>query len=572
MNYKIIIVLLFCIFSAFSETIISDSTTLAGVWTKANSPYVIKRTYLRIGKLTIEPGVTIQLDSSGHELSCDTLNAAGTVSDSILFISNGSSIKGITIYGQTNKTGYVRFQYCRFENVNVFKLGIQSIEFQNSSINSINSRVEVNGGNITINNSVFENYSMHFLSSPVSITGSKMIYNDSSNKFASITMDRCTTVVLSGNLISGYGNKGQDGCLSILEAKTDINNCIFSNNLSGIFLLQGDFVSINNNSIHDNLGNLKINQISYVNIYNNKIYRNFSSAYGGGITLNSKIKKAIIVNNLISNNMAKEHGGGIFTSSSDLDVDTVILAGNVIVNNRSNNEGGGCYLQAKHMQFTNNTIACNHAAAGGGLFFRNNCSVTNSIIYHNTSDSTTHQIVFDFKDSIPSYTPSIENCDIQGGISGVAGLVFPYAEIFVNYTGVYNNNINADPLFVNGSVGSDTTYNGIASDWRISKLSPCVDKGNNSFYGPEFSQIDFWDLKRIFNNYIDIGANEYNNDDEVKMKHVYNPTIQQMALKNCRYFDLLGRNNQFKKINKISKMVISKYGQQYKPLIFLQSE
>src|SRR6185369_16809986 len=67
-------------------------------WTKANSPYIVTDTIVVFPgvTLTIEPGVTVKFENKKFiEIRQGTLNAAGTVTDSITITSNSlTPVKG----------------------------------------------------------------------------------------------------------------------------------------------------------------------------------------------------------------------------------------------------------------------------------------------------------------------------------------------------------------------------------------------------------------------------------------------------------------------------------------------
>ena len=72
-------------------------------------------------------------------------------------------------------------------------------------------------------------------------------------------------------------------------------------------------------------------------------------------------------------------------------------------------------------------------------------------------------------------------------------------------------NINSDPLFVNPTAGSDTTYNALEADWTLSACSPAVNAGNDSI---ATYSLDLAGNARKFNR-VDMGAYEMKFDNSI---------------------------------------------------------
>ncbi len=161
-----------------------------------------------------------------------------------------------------------------------------------------------------------------------------------------------------------------------------------------------------------------------------------SGAGGGGIRFGDGNPR--ILNNVIMYNKGF-YGAGVVVNYSGC-----IMKNNLIFGNYgAANYGSGAGIWINNNNGTtpkiieNNTIVNNNASAGTGgvysggsyIFLRNNIIWGNSLI----------QI---------SGNPSVNYCDVQGGFSG-------------------SGNLNTDPLF------SDSNY-------VLSALSPCIDKGDSS--------------------------------------------------------------------------------------------
>jgi hypothetical protein len=114
--------------------------------------------------------------------------------------------------------------------------------------------------------------------------------------------------------------------------------------------------------------------------------------------------------------------------------------------------------------------------------------VRNNVIYGNSSvNGGGYQVYLNNN----SCNPDFYYCDIQGGLSGFGGS-------YTDYTGDYENNISADPVFVN--TGNDPC--------QIGSSSPCINLGDPSTTTSQTGDHDLAGNPRIRNGRIDIGAYE----------------------------------------------------------------
>ncbi|MBI4648904.1 MAG: T9SS type A sorting domain-containing protein, partial [Bacteroidia bacterium] len=149
---------------------------------------------------------------------------------------------------------------------------------------------------------------------------------------------------------------------------------------------------------------------------------------------------------------------------------------------------------------TNNTISNNAANNGGALGCQYNSDpiLYNSILWGNTATVSGPQVFLNDEDSDPNFY----YCNVQDGTAA-----FGLNNCF--YTGIYENNIEADPLFVAPSAGSGTGYDGVSADWSLQAGSPCIDAGTPDTTGLNLPATDIAGNPRIINGRIDIGAYEY---------------------------------------------------------------
>lgn len=212
----------------------------------------------------------------------------------------------------------------------------------------------------------------------------------------------------------------------------------------------------------------------------------FNSGNGGGIYCYSSSPT------IFSNRIASNSGSGIYCQSYS----NPIINNNSISNN-FNDYGGGihCYNNS-NPSITNNTMANNNANKGGALYCEINSNPTflNTVLYGNTATISGGQVFLNDEGSDPNFY----YCDVQGG-----SIAFELNGNF--YTGIYQNNIDSDPLFVSPTAGSGTGFNGVIADWSLQGNSPCIDTGDPA---TNSSSIDIMGNPRINNCRIDMGAYE----------------------------------------------------------------
>lgn len=247
-------------------------------------------------------------------------------------------------------------------------------------------------------------------------------------------------------------------------------------NEGGAFYIEGTgSPTISNNHIIDNHsdetgGGIYAGSLStYPIIKDNIIELNSSDFVGGGIGLYAASSDTMIVNNVIRNNEAVEGGGiGLYLGSANV-VNNIIVGNKVfeVVENQSQvdeytfgGKGCGVYIYGPTMGngmispiISNNTVANNIVIVknagvgdGGGVYveFEAFPTITNTILWGNDGDELYY--------------------------GGGASVFISFSDIDdVNYNGP-NNNISADPLFVNSSTG----------DYHLLLGSPAIDTGKDT--------------------------------------------------------------------------------------------
>jgi hypothetical protein len=516
--------------------------------------------------LTIEPGVTVNFQGSYKFYVQGRVVAIGTQTDSIVFTATdkiygwgGFRFDHTPDTNDSSKFKYCKIQYgfafgetpndnggafffsyyskaiisnCLITNCKATNFG-GGIYFQNSHLditeNKIlkntadwgggiycsNSNSKITGNTISYNNSNWaggiycENTIQEISRNIVTYNyaknsgGGMYCHNDSlaiSNNDISHNSGgggiTCSSGILKDNTISFNSSVGNGGGISCGGA-TVSNNMIFNNSAvsgygGGIYGIG----EISSNTIFNNEA-IEGGGISFGNgsLNNNKIENN--TAYrGGGISCGGE-NNTTVTNNKIINNLAT-YGGGISNEGNP-------TYSNNVISNNSAYEGGGIYCNsifytyngASIPTFTNNTISFNDANLGGALYCYDHSDPVfyNSILWGNTSDSIRAQVVL----NTDQCDPDFYYCDVQGGLEA-----FKLNDNF--YIGFYENNMDADPMFVSPSDSTGVIHIGKASDWSLKSNSPCLNTGSPKGIYPT---TDITGNPRVFGSTIDLGAYEF---------------------------------------------------------------
>jgi parallel beta-helix repeat protein/predicted outer membrane repeat protein len=490
-TFVIIAAILSSFFFSYAQTII-PAGNVSGTWTSAGSPYLIQGAIMipNNATLNIEPGVTVNFQGPYELYAQGRILAIGTAADTITFTAADTTAGWLGIQFDntpiTNDTS--KFYYCKLQY----------------------SKATGNGGAFFI------------------LGFSKVVISNSH-------ISNCRT-----DSYPGGGGIQCSGCSPVITRNTVTHN-MTSYGGGGICCENASPV-ITHNLISNNVASNGGGGIECFGIYNasnaiitNNIISGNTASFGGGIS--SSNNSPVIINNRISNNTAT-NGGGISCSSDG----TPTISSNTISNNTANESGGGIYCDYTYASptFTNNTIVNNSAAKGGALSCSLYSSVNlyNAILWGNTASTSGPQVYLDDENSDPGFY----YCDLQGGTAefGLNGGIF--------YTGIFQDNSEAIPMFVSPTAGSGTGYEGLTGDWSLQEASPCINAGTPDTSGLILPVFDLAGNPRIKGGRIDIGAYEYllpnsihEMQNTISMDIYPNPVIGKLTIEipNCSEIEIL---------------------------------
>ena len=323
--------------------------------------------------------------------------------------------------------------------------------------------------------------------------GKKIEANESGG---GIYISNNSKIRLSNSTIRNCFAMYRGGALFCTNAQITIQGCSFENNISG----RG--------------GGLYIYNSNLCVISNTRVMQNEAWTTGGGMEIQRT--NLFMDNGLVCKNSAPQ-AGGIFFYLSEIN-----LSSCRITNNTGFETGGAMYMSyISEESVIENTLIANNTSPEGGAVYTNlgsNPVLSNATVVNNSSG-------FRIKSSSPlignsiiwgngdyevfladnNSAPVFRNCNIQYNSSGFA------LDSGVTFAGQYINNIDTIPLFIDPAQGTGIQFNALEADWQLSALSPCINKGDNTFYA--VPGTDLMGNPRLNGTNVDIGAYE-NQDDK----------------------------------------------------------
>ena len=523
---------------AFAQTIV-PAGMVSGTWTKSGSPYLVQGNILITNgaTLTIQPGVTVNFQGGYKLLVSGRLLAAGTVADTIRFttVNTTTGWQGIRFDNIASSNDSSRISYCSVtygvllaaNGAGISVNNFSKLSITNSSITNCTANQGFGGGiYMSSSNAMVSDNNISFNHS---LAGGIYINNGS-------PLINSNYISYNDNVLppGGPGDPGSDpdnwgGGISCNNSTATISNNTITNNSSsnggGISSSFGS-VTISKNNISNNysvsMGGGIYQQYGTLILTDNNISNNSSDNIGGGVYF--EMSNGEMNRNVISNNKTLNSGGGIFFSgASDFTIKNNSFCNNAVTGPITPNEGGGAikFIGGSFLtKVFNNIFSNNSASMGGAIFFSNGSpalssntitnnsamrggamycldsrpAILNSLLWGNTASVEGPQVFLEGQASHPDFTFS----NIQGGKAVFATTGFLYS-------GIYQNNIDADPLFESPSLGSGIDFNGNLANWSLQNNSPAVNTGNPA---GSYPAEDFVNNYRVISGIIDMGALE----------------------------------------------------------------
>lgn len=299
----------------------------------------------------------------------------------------------------------------------------------------------------------------------------------------------------------GFSQSG--GGMGIFAASPTVKNCIFTGNISdhgggmGIQSASSQPLiqdCIFTGNVAENGGGINTCCGAAPTISRCTFSENFATGQGGG-GMRNRESSPVVVECIFSKNSVFNFGGGMNNHVSSPSVSNCTFVGNRaslgggIINSAGSPVITGCVFSencasggagmtvldgitiASHSTFSGNKSS----PGGGGTIFitsENTLVLSNSIVWNDPIASIVSQ-----------FDQTISYSDIEGGWEG-------------------EGNIDLDPLFTDPENG----------DFHLSSTSPCIDSGDPNSV-PEPDETDLDGEARMFNNRVDMGADEFHDCD-----------------------------------------------------------
>ncbi|MBE7641096.1 T9SS type A sorting domain-containing protein [Salegentibacter sp. BLCTC] len=321
----------------------------------------------------------------------------------------------------------------------------------------------------------------------------------------------------SADVDGGGAHRDKGGGMYNLNGDPTLTNITFSGNSAlntggGMYNYDSFPVLLNVSFSHNNAGDGggggMFNRYSSPTL-TDVIFRGNSTSFpgGGGGMHNSYESSPVLTNTTFSGNTATSGGGMYnFVDSSP------VLTNAIFTDNNASNYGGGMMNDNESdPMLTGVTFTGNNATHDGGAIYsssQSNLTLTNVIIWQNQADGNSSTT------SASIYNTNLASANISFSLianSGGSGLDWDNAIGTDN-----NNNIDADPQFVNRSDpnGLDNIFGTNDDGLTLEATSPAINAGDNSAI-PSGLTTDLAGNNRIFNlDVVDMGAYEYQGEKE----------------------------------------------------------
>lgn len=464
----------------YSQTFIYQGN-VSGTWTSAGNPYYILGNIAvnEVDILQIDPGVEIIFTNNYMFNILGTLNAIGSVSDSIvLTVADTSGFSTGTHLGWSGLRilypGTAHLQYCLIEYSQSSGISIWSnLQLDNSTVRFCEGDgIHIFDAHIIINDVlVSDNRSNGIILEQWSYIRSE--FNDfiirNNDGYGLFLGDQSKLITSNGLIENNYNG----GVLVGYETSSNLSNLsIYGNgslNSSGGGVFVGGGCYMNNVNISNNIGingaGIYCNPIGFeqLTILNSAIDGNAAGINGGGIYVAQGFIQA--TNCKINNNDAS-NGGGIYFSAVESMGSTDFINCEITENNAIANGGGiFCNIMDHSPLFNHVTVANNTANLGGGLSYAtydvDPVVLSNSIFWNNSPEQ--------IHDAFSKVSLSYSN--IEGGWPGTG-------------------NIQSNPLFkqpLNGDYQLSWNHFPLQDNTK----SPCIDSGNPAFpFDPDATITD----------------------------------------------------------------------------------
>lgn len=287
---------------SLAQTLIPDSTDISGIWTAANSPYIIEgRAIVPFGQsLQIEEGVEIRLKSSASPTPAwfdysagnlgvirvqGTIQARGTANNPIRFTRNNSGFWGVVLIDE-NAADSCSFSHCLFEYAHETRNveGISSPISFDGALSLYKKAVRVQDNQFRDNNR--NGLYLRSLSDTL-----RLVRNYFYDNGANGSVFDQSTVVASNNFYYNNSIRSTGQVSAIRSSNSElylVGNLIYNNDDFGVFCFGGGNNYLINNTIFGNSQGIRVENGAHTFIYNCIVQGNglnFASASPGGANI-----------------------------------------------------------------------------------------------------------------------------------------------------------------------------------------------------------------------------------------------------------------------------------------------
>lgn len=314
--------------------------------------------------------------------------------------------------------------------------------------------------------------------------GVRFFYNSNAD---SSLFEHC--IFRHGKAVGGDSLEQYGGALSLrYSGNVRISHCLFEDNFatfnggavyseeSSFSILHCDFISNRCGPATDpyGYGGAVCSDRSDLYLFGNYFEANSSTGVGGAVAI--RFQDSRVHNNIFSGNYSALGGALGYLHYYEYPYSQ---CNNLIYGNSSAFFGGGIASIDAGPVFVNNTITGNTSIYGGGFYVKDSLipQVYNSILWNNSAAVGPEVYLWD-----AFATADFYHCDVAGGPENFGG-----SGGGAGYTGIYEDNLDADPLFEDPS----------AADFHLAPGSPAQNSGTPDTTGLHLPDIDLDGALRV---------------------------------------------------------------------------
>lgn len=244
-------------------------------------------------------------------------------------------------------------------------------------------------------------------------------------------------------------------------------------NANGVVIVTNSTITGNTISLQQGGGIATSNAAGTVSITSSTVSNNTATEGGGVYGLNT----VSVTDSTIAGNTANNGDGGGIRANGDATITRSTISGNSTIGGTG--RGGGIYRPSSNVYLYNSTLSGNTSTATGSAVWTQNCTITNSTIYGN-STATAGVVGGVYKTGICTYTNSITANNTSNGAAANCNATPTSGGYNIESANTCSFAGTGDLPNTNPLVNALASNGGPTQTHALQSTSPAIDKGDNT--------------------------------------------------------------------------------------------